>query len=206
MKVSSVVTGAVSALAIGIGALGLGACSPQDGVGSTSSQLGGAAGETGDGAVGADGDTVALVAAAVDLPQADDEVAGVPAGGGGGEVPRKGLRARLLRALHATWVTSSANGPVTHQAIRGEVTAVSSTSITVRAKDGVAMTFSVGDDTKVRARTKPVVDGSGKAVKGTGSDSTIGAVPVGGKALVVGVGATDPRARVIVYLTGSAAS
>lgn len=205
MKVRSVVTGAASALAIGVGALGLGACSLQEGVDSTSSQLGGAAGEAGDGAAWADQDTISLVSAAVDLPQSDDAVPGIAKGGDpGGDETRKGLRARLLRALHATWVTNSAQGPVTHQAIRGEVTGVSSTSITVKARDGVSMAFAVGDHTKVRVRTKPVVDGTGRAVKGTGSDSTISAVAVGGRALVVGVGASDPQARLVVFLAGSA--
>ena len=132
-------------------------------------------------------DTIELVNAALDTPAVVGET---PDGG-----DRPGLRARLLRALHATWVTDSKQGPVTHQAIRGDVTAVSATSITVTAKDGVSMTFTVGADTRVRAR----VAGTGRGVKGT--DSTIGAVTIGSKALVTGVGTATPTARAVVHLT-----
>ena len=135
-------------------------------------------------------DTLELVNAALETPSAISEA---PDGG-----DRPGLRARLLRALHATWVTDSTQGPVTHHAIRGDVTAVSDTSITVRAKDGVSMTFAVGADTKVRAR----VAGTGKGVRGT--DSTIGAVTVGSTALVTGVGTATPTARAVVHLTPAA--
>jgi hypothetical protein len=131
-------------------------------------------------------DTVDLVNAAADIPTASE----APDGG-----DRRGLRARLLRALHATWVTNSQQGPVTHQAIRGDVTAVSATSITVKAKDGFSMSYTVTTDTTVRER----VAGSGRATKAT--ESSISAIKVGAKALVTGVGATTPTARVIVHLT-----
>ena len=135
-------------------------------------------------------ETIELVNAALDTPAVVGET---PDGG-----DRPGLRARLLRALHATWVTDGKQGPVTHQAIRGDVTAVSATSITVTAKDGVSMTFTVGADTRVRAR----VAGTGRGVKGVkGTDSTIGAVTIGSKALVTGVGTATPTARAVVHLT-----
>src|SRR5690349_9091882 len=129
-----------------------------------------------------DGDTIDLVSAAVQTAAADDTAQGADTG------DRKGLRGRMLRALHGTWVTESKAGPVTHQAVRGDVTAVSGSSITVKAKDGFSLTFSVAGDTKVRARTA-----------GKGTASTIGAVKVGSKALVVGLGATNPTARVVVF-------
>ena len=53
-------------------------------------------------------------------------------------------RNELKRALHATWVTrdgKSSTSYVTHDAIRGQVTAVSSTSITVKAADNVSQTY-----------------------------------------------------------------
>ncbi len=86
------------------------------------------------------------------------------------------------------WVTNSKSGFVTHQAIRGDVTAVSGSSITVKAKDGFSLTFTVAADTKVRARAN-----------GKGTDSTIGAVKVGAKAVVTGLGATNPKARIVVF-------
>ncbi len=50
---------------------------------------------------------------------------------------------------HAEWVSKSANGYVTHDAILGKVTAVSSTSVTVQAQDGTSLTYSVASTTKV---------------------------------------------------------
>jgi hypothetical protein len=89
-------------------------------------------------------------------------------------------RAQLRRALHATWVTRNAkdsSGFVTHDAIRGQVTAVSATSITVKAADNVSETYVVTDSTKVRTRA----DGKGKA-------GSIGEVKSGDKVIVVGTG------------------
>jgi hypothetical protein len=138
-----------------------------------------------DAQAGADSDTLDLVSAATELP----------AQSGGQQVSaadRVGLRVKLVRALHATWVTQGANGTVTHQAVRGEVTGVSSTSITVRAKDGFTLTYRVTPDTKVRQR-----------VAGSGAASTIDAVKVGARALVTGVGATNPTARLVVFHSGT---
>ena len=54
---------------------------------------------------------------------------------------------------HAEWVTKGdGNTYVTHEAILGEVTAVSATSITVKSTDGTSMTFAVTADTKVHQR------------------------------------------------------
>ena len=60
---------------------------------------------------------------------------------------------------HAEWVTKGdGNTYVTHEAILGEVTAVSATSITVKSTDGTSMTFAVTADTKVHQRQKGVDD------------------------------------------------
>ncbi|MEO8829769.1 hypothetical protein [Lapillicoccus sp.] len=50
---------------------------------------------------------------------------------------------------HAEWVSKSANGYVTHDAILGQVTAVSPASVTVQAADGTSLTYSVASTTKV---------------------------------------------------------
>jgi hypothetical protein len=176
---------ALGATVLVLGSLALGACSKTE----TAGTVGATAGRTQqDSAATAtlDGDTVELVSAALEIPAADDTSQGADAGKG----DRKGLRARMLRALHGSWVTEGKTGPVTHQAVRGEVTAVSGGSITVRAKDGFSLTFAVSGDTRVRARANR-----------KGSDSTIGAVKVGSKALVTGVGATSPKARLVVFRT-----
>ncbi len=173
---------ALGAAVLVLGSLALGACSKTDSTGTAASAIGAASGQ--DSAAG-DGDTIDLVSAAVDTPAVDDSTQGAAAAVKG---DRKGLRARMLRALHGTWVTEGTSGPVTHQAIRGDVTAVSATSVTVKAKDGFSQTFTVSGDTKVRVRSN-----------GKGADSTIGAVRVGSTALVTGVGATNPTARVVVF-------
>jgi hypothetical protein len=61
---------------------------------------------------------------------------------------------RLRRAVHATWVTENKKAKTftTHDAIRGQVVAVSPTSITVRAADTVTETFVVSSATKVHTR------------------------------------------------------
>jgi hypothetical protein len=184
-------SGAVAAAVLLAGGLALGACSTGDapGAGGTAVGLGAAQAQ----ASGASAD-----ATTADLVEADlvDAALGAPAPATSataadapfGQGDRRGLRARLLRALHATWVTEGRTGPVTHQAIRGEVTAASSTSVTVRARDGVSSTFTVTGDTRVRARAN-----------GTGHDSSMAAVRVGDKAFVVGTGATRPTAGVVVF-------
>ncbi|WP_256794345.1 hypothetical protein [Terrabacter sp. Ter38] len=172
---------ALGAAVLVLGSLALGACSKTDSTGPAASAVGATAVQD---AAATDGDTIDLVSAAVATPALDDSSQGAAAVKG----DRKGLRARMLRALHGTWVTEATSGPVTHQAIRGDVTAVSKGSITVKAKDGFSQTFAIAADTKVRVRSN-----------GKGVDSTIGAVTVGAKALVTGIGATNPTARLVVF-------
>ncbi|MBE7189135.1 hypothetical protein [Jatrophihabitans endophyticus] len=93
---------------------------------------------------------------------------------------------RLLRRVdHAQIVThSKKRGFVTHQLIRGTVTDVSATSLTVTSADHTTDTFTVTKDTKVRARTdgKPQV-------------SSIAKVSKGDHVFVGGTGASSPVAR-----------
>ena len=166
-----------------LGGLALGACSKTDANGTATSAIGAARVQHDATAAATDADSVDLVNAALETPAVDGTT-----GADALQGDRKALRARLLRGLHGMWVTNSKSGFVTHQAIRGDVTAVSGGSITVKAKDGFSLTFTVAADTKVRARTN-----------GKGADSTIGAVKVGSKALVTGLGATNPKARVVVF-------
>ena len=96
--------------------------------------------------------------------------------------PAKGNPGRALarRALHATWVTRDGKGGggfVTHDAIRGQVTAVSASSITVKAADDVSQTYAVTGDTKVHVRA----DGKGKA-------GSISEVKTGDRVIVLGTG------------------
>lgn len=99
-----------------------------------------------------------------------------------------GAAKALRRALHAQWVTKDKDNKfVTHDAIRGTVSAVSATSITVLAEDKTSQTFTVNADTKVRVRTN-----------GKGAKATISQVHSGDKALVIGTGTTSLTAKGIV--------
>jgi hypothetical protein len=64
------------------------------------------------------------------------------------------LKHRVLgRGLHGEFVVKGKDGkPVTLVAVRGEVTAVSATSITFKAEDGFTATYAVTADTKVRGK------------------------------------------------------
>lgn len=104
-----------------------------------------------------------------------------------GEHAGKG-RARLLKRLsHAQIVTRKGTGFVTHDLIRGTVTEVSSTSITVQAADKTAETFVVNGDTKVRVRAN-----------GHGSASSIGKVAKGDQVFVAGTGTSTLTAKHVV--------
>jgi hypothetical protein len=93
---------------------------------------------------------------------------------------------RIRRAVHATWVTENKKTQTftSHNAIRGQVTAVSPTSITVRAADNVTETYLISPTTKVHARTlksaakiSDVKAGDPVFVGGTGT-STLTAIRV----------------------------
>ena len=106
--------------------------------------------------------------------------------------PAKAHKAKneLRRSLHATWVTRGKGGFVTHQAIRGSVTAVSASSITVRATDKVSQTYVIGSATKVHSRAA-----------GKGATAPISDVHTGDKVLVVGTGTTSRTATQIADVT-----
>lgn len=103
------------------------------------------------------------------------------------------LRAALRNTVQATWVTRTKKGGfVTHDAIRGQVAAVSGGSISVHAADGTTQTFTVDSSTKVRKVTL-----SPRSV----ADSSIGQVAVGDRVLVTGVGTGTPAARLVRVVT-----
>lgn len=74
---------------------------------------------------------------------------------------KPGAKVRAAVALrsieHGEWTTRDKSGTdVVHDAIGGTVSAVSATSITVKAADGFSATYSVGPSTKVHVKgTKP---------------------------------------------------
>ncbi|SDJ30645.1 hypothetical protein SAMN05444157_2745 [Frankineae bacterium MT45] len=100
-----------------------------------------------------------------------------------------GVLTRLRNVQHAQWVTEDAKtkATVTHDAIRGSVTAVSATSISVKSLDGVSQTYSVGSATKVHTK--------GQAKGTTGS---ISAVKTGDSVVVIGTGTSSLAAVRVV--------
>lgn len=102
-------------------------------------------------------------------------------------------RGPLRHALHGSWVTRAGNGAsgyVTHDAIRGQVTAVSPDSITVKAADGVSQTYTVTGSTKVHHR------GDAK-----GSTASISEVKSGDRVLVAGTGTSTLTATQVLDVT-----
>jgi hypothetical protein len=72
------------------------------------------------------------------------------------KAPRKrpGL-ARLRKLQHGSWVTGDGTSTdVTHDIIRGKVTAISATLVTVKSADNTTQTYSVNTTTKVHTRAK----------------------------------------------------
>jgi uncharacterized NAD(P)/FAD-binding protein YdhS len=80
---------------------------------------------------------------------------------------------------HGTWVTGDGtSSDVTHNIIKGKVTAISATSITVQAADKTTETYAVTSATKVHTRGKhqgaaitDVKSGDEVVVSGTGTTS-----------------------------------
>ena len=100
-------------------------------------------------------------------------------------------RVSLGRALHGTWVTKDKKTTsfVTHDAIHGTVSAVSPTSISVKAADGVTETYKITSATKVRMRT---------AGQKGGATSSIAQVKTGAKVVVIGTGTSALTATHVV--------
>jgi hypothetical protein len=98
---------------------------------------------------------------------------------------KKARRALIGRGMHGEWVVKGKDGkPVTLETIRGTVTAVSTSSITIKAEDGVSETFAANSDTKVR-----------------GGPDSLGAVKAGAKGAMVGVksGSTTTARAVLIH-------
>lgn len=99
---------------------------------------------------------------------------------------------RLRRAVHATWVTQNRKTGtfITHDAIRGQVSAVSPTSITVRAADSTTETYLITSNTKVftrAARTKASATATPKTAPGR-TPASISDVKAGDSVIVGGTG------------------
>jgi hypothetical protein len=106
--------------------------------------------------------------------------------------PGKHGHGLLRRLAHGQFVVKGKNGTFeTHDIIRGTVTSVSATSITVQAPDKKSETFAVTKDTKVRVRDN-----------GKGAPSTISKVAKGDHVMVAGTGTSTLTAKHIVDVKG----
>jgi hypothetical protein len=95
-----------------------------------------------------------------------------PGTGNADKPAKRAGHALKARGMHGEWVVKGKDGkPITLVSVRGQVTAVGPTSVTVKAEDGYTATFTANADTKV---------------KGADVDS-IADVKVGVKGAVVGV-------------------
>jgi hypothetical protein len=101
----------------------------------------------------------------------------------------------LERVSHAQWVTKDGKTGkfVTHDAVRGTVVAVSSTSITIKATDGTSESFTVNGSTKVHVKGAKKVAGAAKPAPGKISD-----VKIGDAANVLGTGTTPMTATRVI--------
>lgn len=92
---------------------------------------------------------------------------------------------KLSRLEHAEWVTREGSNNVTHDAVKGTATSVSTGSITAKAADGFTLTFTVNSNTSV-------------IVRGHGTTSISG-VHTGDNVVIVGVksGATLNAQRIV---------
>jgi hypothetical protein len=132
----------------------------------------GVAGVVAAGVLGTAGVAAATSDTATPTPAASSAPAGTTAPGDKTAQRRKVRRAALVRGMHGEFVAKGKDGkPVTFETIRGTVTAVGPTSVTVKAEDGFTETFTANSDTKVRgAEVKSISD-----------------VKVGAKGAVIGV-------------------
>lgn len=128
------------------------------------------------------------VAAADPTPSPSPTPSASPKVGKEGRDAARQILGRLKDFQHAEWVTKGeANAYITHEAILGQIQAVSSTSITVASSDGTSMTFAVDDQTKIRQRQ----------AQGTGTP-TIADLKTGQTVLVGGEKTPDLTARNIL--------
>ena len=103
-----------------------------------------------------------------------------------------GAKGLLRRAAHGSAVVKTKKGYQTVDFVKGTVTAVSAGSISVQAGDKTTETYTVGKDTKVRARTA--------GAKGKATTSSIAKVVKGDRVAVIGTGTSTKTATRVLDL------
>lgn len=136
------------------------------------------------------GDTVhgaALAAASV----RDAAPSAAPSAAGKDKDAKAKHKGALLRRLeHGQFVTRTKKGTVTHTIWRGTLTAVSPTSVTVKAKDAKSQTYAITKDTKIVERAK----------KAKPAPSSVAKLAKGDTVFVMGTGTPTVTAKRIVEI------
>lgn len=111
------------------------------------------------------------------------------------------LQRLLRRTEHARLVTSGPGGPFELDAVRGVVSAVSPTSLTVRAADTFRQTF-VLSSSVTRVRVRPARTAGGHPGKGRGAAGSLSDIHRGDEVFAFGRAADKagavPTARIVV--------
>jgi hypothetical protein len=147
-------------------------------VGATAAIIGGA----GTAAIAASGTTTPTPSAPLSSSSSNSS-----ANGSATTAAAQGGVGRLRRAVRATWVSENKKTKTftTHDAIRGRVTGVSDTSITVTSADNVSESFVLGSGTRVHTRAKKAA-------------ASISDVTIGDPVWVAGTGTSTLTARRVV--------
>lgn len=143
--------------------------------------------------VGAGTASLAVTGSTAGTPSTTPSSGSTASGAAKGAHKHPGLAREIARrTLHGQVVTQNPKTKevITHDLIHGSVTAVSATSITVKAADNTSFTYTVSPSTAVRMRTAGQAKGAQK--------SSIGAVKVGDDVLVTGTGTTSPYSAKLV--------
>jgi hypothetical protein len=144
-------------------------------------------------ALAADSPSSTPAASSTSTPSSATSGASAAKGSGHRGQPLKQALSRLKNFDHGEWVTGAAGSTVTHEAIKGTVSAVSATSIQVKSSDGTSQTFTAGPSTKVVLRE----GGKGSAKKGSVTD-----VKAGDTVLVTGTKSGSATTATAVADTG----
>lgn len=155
----------------------------------------------------AGGGAAAVHAASGSASTASGQLAGSQAIPGGGTAGGPGSSmggAGLATALHGEYVVSEGGSYVTMLTQTGEITAVSSTSLTVKSADGVSLSYTLGTSTTVsKASTTQAGQGgppgAGSVMQGTLTDLAVGTTV----RVTARKDSTENSAETVVTTTGS---
>lgn len=122
--------------------------------------------------------------------------AGAPAGTSGTAHHRQPeMRAAAKNFEHGSFVENRKGTPVTHDAIQGRVQGTPGSTITVKATDGTAWTYTVGSSTKVWTRENG---------KGSAKQAAIGDVKPNDHVVVIGTDKSGARTAARIVDLGTA--